>query len=398
MDAKMKKAVIVSAVRTPIGNFNGALKDFSAVELGSLVITEALRRAGLAGSDVHEVIMGNVLPAGLGQNPARQAMIKAGLPMDVAALTINKVCGSGLKAVMLAANEIACGAADIIVAGGMESMNQAPYYLEKARFGYRMGNAALCDGMIHDGIWDVVNGFHMGHTAEIISDKFGISREDMDGFAVMSNQRALASISNGLFRQEVVPVSLPQKKGPALLMDTDETPRAATPAQLAALPAAFKKGGRVTAGNASKISDGAAALVLMDRREAERRGIRPLATVGAQGSAGMELEYVLVTPMRSIPKVLGKAGLGIDDIDLFEINEAFAASTVAISRELKIPYERLNVNGGAVALGHPIGASGARVLVTLLHALEQRSLRRGMASLCLGGAEAVSLIVERDQP
>lgn len=393
----MRDVVIVSAVRTPIGNFNGALKDTAAVELGSIVISEAIRRAGLTGNDIDEVILGNVLPTGLGQNPARQAMIRAGLPMDVGALTINKVCGSGLKAVMLAANEIAGGSADVIVAGGMENMNQAPYYLDRARFGYRMGNAVLCDGMVHDGIWDVVNDFHMGYTAEIISEKFSVSREDMDRFAVMSNQRALESLRNGLFRQETVPVSIPQKKGAPQQMDADETPRAATLEQLAALQPAFKKGGRVTAGNASKISDGAAAVVLMERRAADQRGIRPLASVGAQGSAGMELEYVLVTPMRSIPKVLGKAGLGINDIDLFEINEAFAASTVAISRELGIPYERLNVNGGAVALGHPIGASGARVLVTLLHALQQRNLRRGMASLCLGGAEAVSLIVERDR-
>jgi acetyl-CoA C-acetyltransferase len=392
----MREVVITSAVRTPVGDFNGVFKDMPAVELGSIAIQEAVRRSGIQKQDVHEVIMGCVLPTGLGQNPGRQAMLRAGLPVDAAAITVNKVCGSGLKAVMLAAQAIACGDADVIVAGGMESMNQAPYYLEKARFGYRMGNAPLVDGMIHDGIWDVASDFHMGYAAEITTQKFKISREDMDRFALLSVERALESITTGRFTEEITPVSVPQKKGGSAPVGVDETPRPTTLEALARLRPAFKKDGSVTAGNASKISDGAAALVLMDRQTALQRGITPLAAVGAQAAAGMELEDVLVTPMKSIPKALAKAGLRIDDIDLYEINEAFATSTLAIARKLGIGIDRLNVNGGAVALGHPIGASGARVLVTLLHAMRQRSARRGMASLCLGGAEAVSLIVVRE--
>ncbi len=393
----MREIVIASAVRTPVGDFNGMLRDISAVELGAIVIAEAVRRAGLQKECVDEVIMGNVLPTGLGQNPARQAMLKAGLPVEAGAITVNKVCGSGLKAVMLAAQAIACNDADIIVAGGMENMNQAPFYLEKARFGYRMGNAPIIDGMIHDGIWDVVSDFHMGAAAEISTRKFNITREDIDEFAFMSIERALASIKEGRFTEEIVPVAVPQKKGEPLLFCTDETPRPLTMEALRKLKPAFKKDGCVTAGNASKISDGAAALVIMSRRKARSMGITPLATVGAQGSAGMELEDVLITPMKSIPKVLKKAGMELGAIDLHEINEAFAATTLAIARELGIPLEKLNVNGGAVAMGHPIGASGARVLVTLLHAMKQRGAKTGMASLCLGGAEAVSLIVTRDR-
>ncbi len=392
----MREVVIVSAVRTPVGDFNGVFKDLAATELGSMVISESISRAGIEKEDVDEVIMGNVLPAGLGQNPARQAMIKSGLPMTGSALTINKVCGSGLKAVMLGAQAIACGDADVVVAGGMESMNQAPYYLDKARFGYRMGNAPLIDSMVHDGIWDVVSDFHMGYAAEIVSEKFGISREDMDRFALMSAERAIKSIENGLFREEIVPVSVPRRKKEPRLVDTDETPRPLTMEALSQLKPAFKKGGKVTAGNASKISDGAAALVIMEKQKALNAGLKPLASVGAQAAAGMDLEDVLVTPIKSIPKVLKKAGLKLEDIDLHEVNEAFAVSTVAISRELGIPFEKLNVHGGAVALGHPIGASGARVLVTLLSAMKKRNARRGMASLCLGGAEAVSLMVEMD--
>lgn len=391
----MREIVIASAVRTPIGDFNGMLRDISAAELGAVVIAEAIRRAGLQAGAVDEVIMGNVLPTGLGQNPARQAMLKAGVHVDAGAITVNKVCGSGLKAVMLAAQAIACGDADIIVAGGMENMNQAPYYLPQARFGYRMGSAPIIDGMIHDGIWDVVSDFHMGMAAEIATGKYSVSREDMDAFACLSAQRALASINEGRFAEEIVPVAVPQRKGAPIMVATDETPKPLTREALARLRPAFKKDGFVTAGNASKISDGAAALVVMARERADSLGITPLATVGAQGSAGMALEDVLMTPLKSIPKVLKKAGLQIADIDLHEINEAFATTTVAIARELGIPQEKLNVNGGAVALGHPIGASGARVLVTLLHAMKQRDATTGMASLCLGGAEAVSLIVTR---
>ena len=392
----MKDIVIASAVRTPIGDFNGTLRDISAVELGAIVIAEAVRRAGIHKEDVDEVIMGNVLPAGLGQNPARQAMLRAGMPVEAAAITVNKVCGSGLKAVMLAAQAIAAGDADIIVAGGMESMNQAPYYLEKARFGYRMGNAPIIDGMIRDGVWDVMSDFHMGAAAEISTSKYAVSRHDMDAFAFMSIERAIASIREGRFTEEIVPVAVPKKKGAPLLFSIDEVPRSITMEVLAKLKPAFKKDGSVTAGNASKISDGAAALVIMSRQRARSLNITPLATIGAQGSAGMELEDVLITPMKSIPKVLKKAGFSIDAIDLHEINEAFATTTLAIARELGIPLEKLNVNGGAVALGHPIGASGARVLVTLLHAMKQRNAKTGMASLCLGGAEAVSLVVTRD--
>jgi acetyl-CoA C-acetyltransferase len=392
----MRDIVIASAVRTPIGDFNGTLRDIPATELGAVAIAEAVQRAGLQKNDIDEVIMGNVLPAGLGQNPARQAMLRAGLPVDAGAITVNKVCGSGLKAVMLAAQAIASGDADIIVAGGMENMNRTPYYLDKARFGYRMGNSPIIDGMIHDGIWDIVSDFHMGAAAEISTKKFGISREDMDEFAYLSVQRALASIKEGRFTEEIVPVAVPQKKGDPLLFSADETPRHITLAALKQLRPAFKKDGSVTAGNASKISDGAAALVIMSRSKAQSLGITPLAYVGAQGSAGMELEDVLMTPIKSIPKVLKKAGLSIDAIDLHEVNEAFAATTLAIAREVGIPLDRLNVNGGAVAMGHPIGASGARVLVTLLHAMKQRGAATGMASLCLGGAEAVSLIVSRD--
>ena len=391
----MREAVIVSAVRTPIGNFNGSLKDVDAAALGSIVISESIKRAGIGKEDVDEVIMGNVLPTGLGQNPARQAMIRAGLPMETAALTVNKVCGSGLKAVMLGAQAIACADADVVVAGGMESMNGAPYYMERARYGCRMGNAVLVDSMIHDGIWDVVNDIHMGYTAELISEKYGVSRREMDEYSLQSVQRALRASRDGTFRDEIVPVPVSQRKGPPVLFDTDETPRETDMETLARLRPAFKKDGTVTAGNASKISDGAAALVLMEKNTARERGIPALATIGAQGSAGMELEDVLVCPLKSIPKVLAKAGLGLDDIDLHEVNEAFAVSTVAIARTLSIPYEKLNVHGGAVALGHPIGASGARVLVTLLYAMQKQNVRRGMASLCLGGAEAVSLIVER---
>jgi acetyl-CoA C-acetyltransferase len=393
----MRDVVIASAARTPIGDFNGTLSDIAADTLGATVIKAAVERAGIRPDQVDEVIMGNVLPAGLGQNPARQAAIKAGIPMESAAITVNKVCGSGLKAVMLAAQAIACGDADIIVAGGMENMNRAPYYFEKLRTGYRMGNAPIIDNMIHDGIWDVVNDYHMGHTAEIVSDTFNISRRDMDEFALMSNERARESIGQGRFHDEIVPVSVPQRKGDPLIFDTDETPRPVTMETLERLRPAFKKDGRVTAGNASKISDGAAALVIMDAGIARTMNIQPLARVGAQGAAGWELDHVLVTPMKSIPKVLKKSGLTLADIDVHEINEAFATSTVAISRELGISYDKLNVNGGAVALGHPIGASGARVLVTLLSVMKQRDARRGMASLCLGGAEAVTLIVERDK-
>ncbi len=391
----MREVVITSAVRTAIGNFLGALSPLSATELGGKVIEEAVRRSGIEKKDVDQVIMGNVLPFGLGQNPARQAMIKAGLPMEVGALTINKVCGSGLKAVMLATQIIIAGDAEVVVAGGMESMSRVPYYLENARTGYRLWDGKLIDGMVHDGLWDVVNDYHMGYTAEIQSKKFNISREEQDRFAHESNLKAMKAIRDGKFKDEILPIPIPGKKGETILFDTDEGPRDTDLQAMAKLKPVFKEGGVVTAGNSSKISDGASALVVMSKDKAQSLNIKPMARVGAQAEAGVELEDVLVAPIQSIPKTLKKAGLTLRDIDLFEINEAFAASTVAIIKTLGIDREKVNVHGGAVALGHPIGASGARVLTTLLYAMKDRGAKRGMASLCLGGAEAVSLIVEQ---
>jgi acetyl-CoA C-acetyltransferase len=391
----MRQIVISSAVRTAIGNFLGGLSSLSATELGGKVIEEAVKRSKIRKEDVDEVIMGNVLPFGLGQNPARQAMIKAGLPMSGGAITVNKVCGSGLKAVMLAAQAIAAGDADVIVAGGMESMSRTPYYLENARAGYRLWDGKLVDGMVHDGLWDVVNDYHMGYTAEIQSKKFNISRQEQDLFAHESNFRAMKAIREKKFKQEILPIPIPSKKGEPVIFDTDEGPRETDLKSMAKLKSVFKEGGGVTAANSSKISDGASALVVMSEEKARALGVEPTVRVGAQAATGVELEDVLVAPIQSIPKVLKKAGLSLKEIDLFEINEAFAATTVAIIKTLGIDRERVNVNGGAVALGHPIGASGARILTTLLYAMKERGAKRGMASLCLGGAEAVSLIVEQ---
>ncbi len=391
----MREVVIVSATRTPIGDFNGTLAPLAADVLGSTVLEEAVRRAGIGKELVDEVIMGCVLPHGLGQNPARQAMMKAGLPQQGGAFTINKVCGSGLKAIMLGAQAIACNDADVVLAGGMENMNQAPYLMPKARGGARMGDTQLLDAMILDGLWDKVNDFHMGMTAELVADKYGVSREDMDAYSARSYVKALAAVAEGRFVEEIVPVQVPRRRKEPLSFAQDETPKPTPLEVLARLRPAFKKGGTVTAGNASKISDGAAAVALMAAEVAQAHGLQPLARVGAQGAAGVPLEDVLVAPILSIPKVLGRAGLAESDIDLHEVNEAFAVSSVAILRELGIDEEKVNVNGGAVALGHPIGASGARVLVSLLYALRQRDLQHGMASLCLGGGEAVSLVVER---
>lgn len=390
----MKEVVIVSAVRTAIGNFQGGLSSFSATDLGAMVIEESIRRAGIKKDQVDEVIMGNVVPIGLGQNPGRQAMIKAGLPMEGGAITVNKVCGSGLKAVMLAEQAIKCGDAEIIAAGGMESMSNIPHYLPTSRQGVRMGDARLIDGMVHDGLWDVVNDYHMGYTAELVSEKFNISKQDMDQFSVDSNDKALAARQAGKFKDEIMPVTVKPRKGEPFIVDTDEGPRKTSLEKLATLRPAFKQDGLVTAGNSSRISDGASCLLVMSRKQAEDLGCKPLVRLVAQGAAGLPLEDVLVTPIKSIPKVLAKAGLTIDDIGLHEINEAFAATSVAIVRELGIDMQRVNVNGGAVALGHPIGCSGARVLTTLIYAMKERQVRYGMASLCLGGGEAVSLIVE----
>lgn len=391
----MNEVVISSGVRTPIGNFLGKLSGFSAVELGGIVINEAIRRSGIRKKDIDEVIMGNVLPCGLGQNPCRQAMIKAGdISFDVGALTVNKVCGSGLKAVMLLAQAIQAGDAEVGIGGGMESMSQAPHYLERARSGYRMGNGAIVDHMVHDGLWDVANDYHMGFTGELVSKKYGISREDMDQWAFDSNVKAIDAAKTGKFNEEIVPVSVPQREGDPIVVVKDEGPRLPDLAKMANLRAAFKKDGVVTAGNASKISDGASAVVVMSKKKAKELGTPILARIVAQASAGLGLEYVLMSPIKAIPKVLKRAGLKINDIDLFEINEAFATSTVGVIRELDIDPSKVNVHGGAVALGHPIGASGARVLVTLLNAMKQRDCRRGLATLCLGGGEAVALVVE----
>jgi acetyl-CoA C-acetyltransferase len=391
----MEEVVIVSAVRTAVGNFQGALKNLSATELGALVIDEAIKRARIKKKDVDEVIMGNVLPCGLGQNPARQAMIKASLPWDVGCITVNKVCGSGLKAAMLAAQAIMVKDVEVVVAGGMENMTKAPYYLEHAREGYRLWDGRLVDVMVHDGLWDIVNDFHMGYTAELVADKFKVSREDMDLFAFNSNTRAIQATREGIFKEEILPLEIPQKKGAPLVFDTDEGVREPDLDAMRRLQPVFRKDGRVTAGNSSKISDGASALVLMSKSKAKALGISPLARVVAQASAGVPLDDVLIAPIKAIPKVLAKAGLGIKDIDLFEINEAFASSTVAVIRELGLDEARVNVHGGAVALGHPIGCSGARVLTTLLYAMKKRRAKRGLAALCLGGGEAVSLIIEQ---
>ncbi|MBI5569808.1 MAG: acetyl-CoA C-acetyltransferase [Desulfomonile tiedjei] len=394
MGAK-REAVIVSACRTPLGSFNGSLAGIGATKLGGMVIDEAVRRAGIEKSAVDEVIMGQVLPCGYGQNPARQAALQGGMPYESQCITINKVCGSGLKAVMLAAQAIQLGDADVVIAGGMENMTLAPYYLERARSGYRMGNGALVDSMVHDGLWDIVNDFHMGISNDLCSEKYHISREDQDRYAAQSYERALQSIADGRFKEEIMPVTIPQRKGDPKVFDTDECPRETSYEALSKMKPAFQKEGYATAGNASIISDGAAALCVMAAEKAKEFGLEPLARVGAQGSAGLDMKYVLVAPMLSIPKVAGKEGVDYHTIDLMEVNEAFAGSTVAVMRELGLDESRCNVNGGSVALGHPIGASGARVLITLIYAMRNRDKKTGMASLCLGGGEAVSLFVDR---
>jgi len=396
----MREVVIVSACRTAVGDFAGSLSTVSATDLGALVIKEAIKRAGIKNDDVDEVIMGSVLPHGLGQNPARQTMVRAGLPWEVGAITVNKVCGSGLKSVMLAAQAIQCNDADVIVAGGQENMNLCPYMLKNARTGYRMNNNNLIDAMVHDGLWDHVNDFHMGISAELVAEKYGISREDSDSFAINSYEKTWKAIDEGKFRDEIVPVEVPVRKGDPKIFDEDEIPTRkpkTSMESLARLRPAFKKDGLVTAGNASKISDGASALVVMSREKAEELGCKPMVRVGAQGASGIDMKYVLVAPILSIPKVLAKDGLDIGDIDLHEINEAFSTSSVAINRELGIDPERVNIHGGSVAIGHPIGASGARVLTTLIHAMKNKGAKVGEASLCLGGGEAVTLVLYNEE-
>lgn len=391
----MREAVIVSAVRTPLGSFNGSLTSVGATRQGAIVLAEAVQRAGIAAEEVNEVVMGQVLPCGYGQNPARQAAVLAGLPPEVECLTVNKVCGSGLKAVMLAAQAIQAGDAEVVVAGGMESMTLAPYYLEKARFGYRMGDGTLLDHMVHDGLWDVVNDFHMGISNELCSERYHVTREDQDRYAAQSYRRTLAAMAAGKFEDEIVAVPIPARKGDSVLFKQDECPRETSLEALARMKPAFKKDGVTTAGNASVISDGAAAVVVMAREKAAALGCRILATIGAQASAGIDMKYVLVAPILAIPKCLRKEGLGIEDVDLFEINEAFSGSTVAVLKELQLDPSRVNVNGGSVALGHPIGASGCRLLVTLLYEMIRQDRKTGLTSLCLGGGEAVAMVVRR---
>jgi acetyl-CoA C-acetyltransferase len=391
----MNEAVIVSACRTPLGSFNGSLGSIGATDLGAIVIRESVKRAGIDGQAVNEVIMGQVLPCGYGQNPAKQAAVKAGMPWEAECITVNKVCGSALKSIMLAAQAIQVGDADVVVAGGMENMSAAPYYLDKARFGYRMGAGKLEDHMIHDGLWDIVNDFHMGISNELCSERYKVSREDQDRYAAASYERALAAIAEGRFKDQIVPVSIPRRKGADRLFETDECVRETSYDMLSAMKPAFKKDGLGTAGNASIISDGAAAVVVMSRDKAEELGCTVMASIGAQASFGIDMKYVLVAPIWAIPKCLAKEGIRQEDVDLFEINEAFSGSTVAVMKELGLDHGKVNVNGGSVALGHPIGASGCRVLITLLYEMIQQDKKTGLATLCLGGGEAVALIIKR---
>jgi acetyl-CoA C-acetyltransferase len=391
----MREAVILSAVRTPTGRFLGTLKGMSAPELGALVVKEAVARSGLEPQLVDEAIMGNVVAAGLGQAPARQAALRAGLPPEVGALTINKVCGSGLKAVMLAAQGIATGDADVVVAGGMESMSNCPYLLKKAREGLRMGHGELIDSMIHDGLWDAFEDYHMGRTGEIVARKYAITREEQDRYALESHQKATAAQQAGRFRAEILPVKVPQRRGDPLLFEADETPRADTSLEaLARLKPAFEKGGTVTAGNAPGVNDGAAALVVTSSERAQALGRKPLARVVAQAVSGVEPSLVMMAPVTAVRKLWEKTGWDAASVELVELNEAFSVQALAVIRELGLEASRVNVNGGAVALGHPIGASGARILTTLLYAMRERGARRGVATLCLGGGNAVALAVE----
>jgi acetyl-CoA C-acetyltransferase len=391
----MQEAVIVSAVRLPTGKFLGALKDFKATDLGAMAIKEAVARAGIDPAAVDECIMGNVVSAGLGQAPARQAALRGGLAEHVAALTINKVCGSGLKAVMLAAQAIATGDDEIVVAGGMESMSNCPYLLPRVREGLRMGNGAVVDSMINDGLWCAFENLHMGNAGEVVAEQFKVSREQQDDYAAKSHQKAAAATAQGLFKDEILPVSIPQRKGDPIVMDRDEAIRPDTTKEsLSALRPAFKKDGTVTAGNAPGVNDGAAALVVMSAERAKQLGATPMARIVGQATSGLAPKLVLMTPVESVRKLAKKIDWKLQDVDLFELNEAFAVQAVAVLNELGIDPEKVNVHGGAVALGHPIGASGARVLTTLLYALKQRGLKRGIATLCLGGGNGVAMAVE----
>ncbi len=391
----MTEVLIAGAVRTPIGKFLGGLVPFAAPQLGALVVKETLRRAGVAPDAVEEVIMGNVITAGLGQNPARQASIYGGVTETAGALTVNKVCGSGLKAVVLGTQAIKLGDAEIVVAGGMESMSNAPYILRQARTGYRLNDGAIVDTMVFDGLWDIYNNFHMGNTAELVSEKYNVSRKEMDEYSVESHRKAIEAMTKGRFKDEIVTVEIPQKKGEPVRFDRDEGPRADTNLEsLSKLKPVFKKDGTITAANASQISDGAAAMVLLSERKAKELGVKPIARVTGYATGGMKPEWVMMAPTVAIPKLLKKTGLSIGDFDAIELNEAFAVQGCAVVKELKMDPKKVNINGGAVALGHPIGCSGARILVTLIHVLKQTGGKRGLASLCLGGGNAVALSVE----
>ncbi|MBU0685933.1 MAG: acetyl-CoA C-acetyltransferase [Thermoplasmatota archaeon] len=391
----MKEAVIVSATRTPVGKFGGALKDLSAPKIGAIAVREAVRRARIEPKDIEECIMGNVITAGLGQNPARQAALWGGLTDEVAALTINKVCGSGLKAVMLAADAILAGKEKAIVAGGMENMTNAPYLLEKARFGYKLFDSSLVDSMVRDGLWEVYNNYHMGNTGEIVAQRNGVTRADADKFALWSHQKSVAAIKSGAFKEEIVHVELPLKKEVSIF-SVDEGPREDTSLEaLAKLKPVFKNDGVLTAGNSSSINDGASAVVVMDSELAKERGIKPLVKIVDYVTSGVKPELLMEAPIHAVRKLLERNGLEVKDIDLWEHNEAFSTASVAIMKVLGIPEDKFNVNGGAVALGHPIGCSGARVLTTLIYAMRAHGSRRGIATLCLGGGNAVAMLVER---
>lgn len=392
----MTEVVIVSAVRTAIGSFQGSLKDVPATQLGAIVIEGALAKVGIDGELVDEVIMGNVLQAGLGQNPARQASIKAGLPQTVPAMTINKVCGSGLKAVHLATQAIKAGDASIIVAGGFENMSQAPYLMPKARQGYRMGDQKVIDSMVHDGLWCAFNDYHMGVTAENLCDQFMITREEQDAFSARSQQRAAQAIAAGKFTDEIIAVEIPQRKSAPIVFAEDEYVKATTTeASLAKLRPAFKRDGSVTAGNASGINDGAAAVVVMSKAKADELGVTPLVTIAGNASAGVNPAVMGIGPVEAVKKALTKANTALDQMDVIEANEAFAAQSIAVDKALHFDHDKLNVNGGAIALGHPIGASGARILVTLIHEMQKQDAKKGLATLCIGGGQGVATVVTR---
>jgi acetyl-CoA C-acetyltransferase len=389
----MEDAVIVSAVRTAVGSFGGQFKDVPATELGAHAVRAALERAGISGEEVDEVVLGCVLQAGLGQNPARQAAIAAGIPHEVPATTINMLCGSGLKAVAIASQMIRAGDVDIVVAGGMENMTRAPYLIPSGRFGARMGDAQLIDSMVHDGLWDAFNDIHMGVTAENLAEQYGISREEQDEFAAGSQQKAERAVADAVFKDEIVPIEVPVKGG-TRVVDNDEHPRPGTTAEaLAKLRAPFRRDGTVTAGNASGVNDGAAAIVVMSASKANQRGLRTFGTVESYASVGVDPKIMGIGPVPAVRKALAKAGLELGDIDLFELNEAFAAQSLAVLRELDIDHQRINPHGGAIALGHPIGASGGRILVTLLHEMRRRESRRGLATLCVGGGQGQAAVI-----